>query len=592
MPAEFVIRFAAGGVNQSVNPSLLSPTQVVDAVNCVIEDSMIGCRPGVVLHDLGLPDSSAIQGAIFYNPSEGQSQQVFAEDQASMILAASGMKYQVKVSDDHPQNTKVTVTDVTTVSTNPDYHMVWMIQAEKYVIAQDGNSEVWIWDGVEPAFFSTGYNSEDKEQSRLINGASMIAYAHGRVIQSFDGNRIVVGDIIHKTELYNPSNILETTEQVYWATGSFFSPPSGLGNIQAMSVLPLQNTQHGHADLIIHCKNGAFSLDVSIYPRTQWVERAISKHVLVDTGAAGFYALTVYDGDQIFLSRHGVQSLRSEASVNRLGDAFAPISEPVKDYTENDDVRCLRFATMTKSVERRRMYVSTSHMIDGASARGGRGLLVLNFQPKSDASYYAWEGLWTLPSQGRLIGNMIRGVFGTGERIFGFVTGTDLKPRLAEFSKDLTYDVLPDGSLKPIQWQVMSRADTLGDETSTKVVTGAVLTWRNIKGPLKFKVYGRNENTGWQLWSDASINPGDECTLSPAAIRDYRYVLGSPPEDLKRSLWLQVLIKAEGPGFIESFRITSSMDKGGDTVLGEACICLADRPNCDDIYQPFEYSNP
>lgn len=591
MAESHLIRFASGGVNQSTSPSLIQPQQAWDMVNCVIWQDMVGCRPGVVLHDLEV--QGAIQGAIFYNPAEGQSQQAFADDEASMMLACGGFKYQIKVSDDHPENTKVTVEDVTNgLQSNPDYHMVWMIQAESYVIAQDGNSDTWIWDGETTAFTSTGYNTEDKPDSKLANGASILAYAHGRVVQVIDGKKVLVGDILHKSELFDPSNILGTTEQTYWATGSFFSPPSELGPVQAMAILPLQNTQHGHADLILHCKNGAFSIDISIYPRSEWVTRAISKHVLADTGAAGFYALTTYEGDQIFLSRHGVQSLRSEASVNKLGNSFEPISEPVRNYTRTDDRRLLTFASMSKSVERRRLLVTTGHMIQDASHRGGRGILVLNFQPKTGGSYYSWEGLWTLPSQGFLVGNLVRGVFGSGERLFAFVTGTDSSPRLAEFSEDLTYDVLPDGTLKPIQWQVVTRADTMGDEVSSKIITNAAINWKRCRGEVKFTVYGRNERTPWTMWNEGCINAGDECCLSPDSIRDFRYDLGSPPDDLKKSQWIQLLVKVTGPAFIETIRLKSTIDKGGEMGLQETCVSLADLPNCDDIYQPFEYSNP
>ena len=593
MAKTFLMRFPLGGVNQSLNQSLLPPAQVADAVNCVIEDSMIGCRPGVVIHDLELPDECAVQGAIYFNPAEGQSQQVFSDEAASLILAAGGMKYQVKMTDDITALSKVTMEDVTGdgLTTNPVYHMVWMIQAENYVIAQDGNSQVWIWDGTTDPFFSTGYDTSDQEESKLANGASFSAYAHGRVVQTVGSNRILVGDIIHKDDISSASNILGTTEQVYYATGAFFSPPSNMGEIQSLALLPLQNTQHGHADLIIHCKNGVFSLDISKYPRTEWVNSSISKHVLLDTGAAGFYAVEAYDGDQLFLSRHGVQSLRSEASVNSIGDAFVPISELVKDYIESDDYRALSFASMSKRVIDRRMFVTNQHdIIDGAH-RGGRGILTINFQPQSDSNFYSWEGLWTLPGEAYLVNQMTRGIFGNTERNFAFTTGQDKKVRLVEFSSGMEYDQLADGTLKPIEWQVMTRADTLGDETSFKVINNGVITWRNVRGEVKFEVYGRSDRSDWQLWDEGCLNPGDECCLNPASVKDFRFNIGAPPEELKKCLWSQVLIKASGPGFIESIRLNATMDNGGDTrTSGSNCQLLAETSQCDQVFNPFEYS--
>lgn len=585
------MRFPTGGVNQALNSALLPASAVADAVNCVIEDGMIGCRPGVVLHDLDV--EGQIQGAIYYNPAEGQSQVSFGEDRSSLVLACGGNKYLITLSDEHPYASDVTTENVTGdgLTTNSSYHMVWMIQAENYVIAQDGNSETWIWDGETDPFFSKGYNSEQKEESKLANGSSALGYAHGRVVQCIGSNKLIVGDIIHKGDLSSAANILETTEQTYWATGSFFSPPSSMGPVQAISILPLQNTQHGHGDLIVHCRNGVYSLDVSLYPRSEWVDKAITKHVLLDTGAAGFYAVVNYDGDQMFFSRHGVQSLRSEASVNRIGNPFTPISEPVRDYIDAENHKLLNFASMTKNVIDRRMLTTTAHSIVG-EARGGRGLLSLNLDPTGGGDSTAWEGLWTLPKEGYLIGGLTRGIFSGTERVFAFVTGDDGNVRLAEFSRDMDYDALPDGTLKPIEWQVMTRADVLGNETTSKNITNGVMVWRSVKGPVNFEVYARSDKAPWTLWKSGCLNPGDECCIEPKAIRDFRYDLGAPPQNLRDGLWIQLLVKASGPGFIETIRVSSSLNHGGDNRPSPTdCMVLSDFTDCDSAFNPFEYTS-
>lgn len=79
--------------------------------------------------------------------------------------------------------------------------------------------------------------------------------------------------------------------------------------------------------------------------------------------------------------------------------------------------------------------------------------------------------------------------------------------------------------------------------------------------------------------------------MSATAVRDFRYDLGAPPEELRKSLWIQLLIRVTGPGMIESVRIKSNRDPGGENQGNSgACVLLSEVPACDDTFNPFEYS--
>lgn len=588
---EFILRYGIKGVNQSADPALLDFHQVQDAVNVQIKNSSLTCRPGVKIHDLGV--EGAFQGATFYNPSRGLSQQSFGSDEGSIVARIGGKHYKITPSKSGVETSEMEVTSLDTEETysSEDYHMAFMTQAENYIISQDGNGSTWIWDGESAPVFSSGYDSVDKEESRLANGASAVGYAHGRVIQVVNNRQVLVGDIIHKKDLSSAENILDMTEQVYWATGSFFSPPSELGRINAVKVLPLRDTAHGHGDLMFHTDEGIFSLDLTKYPRDKWVESAIAKHVLLDTGASGFYAITIFDGDQVFLSRHGLQTLRSaRAESQLLGNPFLPISEQVKNYIGNDLRENFRFASVEKFVEERRVMMTTQHVLGANGNRGARGILVINFLPQAGAES-AWEGLWTFPPEFGLLNQLVSGVFNAQERLFAFGTAEDGKVRLMEFSKEMSSDILPDGDTRKIRWQVLTKAHTGGDEAGRKTYEKAVMTVRRITDEFKWKASSKTDESNWTDWHTGCAD-GAQCGLEAKPVRDIRVRLGSPPQETKTGTTFQMLLEMEGNGSLESIKLSVSKENGGNgspSREGE-CDILVSEEQGDSRFNPFEYS--
>ncbi len=594
MADTYTMRYPLGGMNQSTPATLLSPREAAEMVNCRVANSVVQTRPGIRMHELPGTEGLAFQGACFFNPSQGLSQQQIGDNESMIVFAAGGKKFAMTVDAQSVEDTTVSVMEVLGVEpTNPTYHMVWMAQAENYLIAQDGNSATWIWDGDLPARFSTGYRTDVKEDSRLANAASMIAYAHGRVVQVVNGRQVLIGDIIHKDGTSSAENILGMTEQTYWASGSFFSPPSALGKINAVAALPLKNTTHGHGDLIFHCEEGIFSLDVTIYPRESWINQAITKHVSLDGSASGFYAITLYDSDQIYLTRNGVHSLRSAAQVNQVGNPQRPLSERVTRYIERDSTELFRFASVCKSVRDNRLFVTTDHLIHNAAHRGARGALVLNFRPDPSTELTCWEGLWTLSKEGYLINQIVSGTFDSRERVFAFVTGMDDVMRVAEFSRSLTKDFLPDKTEKAIEWQFVTRADVMGDETTPKSFTGGVASFKNIIGQMSVKVFIRSDQTEWVPYREACFDGADECAYGMAPSREYLLDLGSPPSTIRPCRWVQLLFKMTGHGACETVRMKATIDKGGEQSGNIQSACIKLDPDQGDVleFNPFSYQD-
>lgn len=602
MRTEFAIRFPGlGGMDAARDAALLDARAVAEAVNVESHGQMLRTRPGVRLHDLGLPAGANLQGAIHYNPGKGQSQQSFGEDRSVLFFVAAGRKYFCAPSLDRPENTKLSIEDVTGgdgFAGPASLHLAWVYQAENYAIVQDGAGRTWIWDGETSPQLSPGYNVADKEESKLANAATVGLYAHGRIIQVVNGRQVLVGDIIHKGDLSSASNILGTTEQVYWATGSFFSAPSGLGQVTAAAILPIRNTQHGHGEVMIHQENGVFSLDLNVYPRTEWVDRQMVRHALLRTGAVGPYALTLHnDGDQIFRSRHGIQTLRSAAAESgQLGNPVRPISREVGHWMDGDYRPFLRFASLVSWADRNRLLATVEHGLLGSKHRGGRGVVVQNYTPvSSEATPPVWEGLWTLPREGGQINQLVNDLFHGEDRCFAFVTGlSDEVLRLAEFSKEMREDVLPDGTRRRIEAQVVSRELTGGDEMTFKAYDAGTVYFRDVIGDLDWEVWAKTDQEPcWALWHEGEwkcADPeqgGEGETLEAPERANLDLGLGVLPDRLKRNRRLQLLVRWTGHASLEGIEVRFTPDQSGEGELARDRTCV--KKVCSVQFDGFEY---
>lgn len=596
-----VVTFAVQGMNGSIHPAALQFSGVARMVNCRLEGQMITTRYGFRSKQLG-DDAKPfreenIQGAIHYNPVYGQSQQAFGENRDSIVVCAGGRKLHFTFG----RNDLLSCSDETAgFPSVSDAHIVWPFQAENYLIVQDGQSNVWIWDGNSEAFTSPGYTTDNPETSKLANGASVGAYAHGRVVQVVYGNRILVGDIIHKTHLSDPVNVLGMTEQIYFATGSFFSPPSNMGEVVAMGILPLSNTLHGHDDLMIHCRRGIYSLKIDHSPRTEWPGVAVSKHLLLDTAATGPFALILYDGDQMFRSRNGIQSIRSAAAnANILGNPNQPISEPVSDWLDADYHGFLKFASMAKWALRHRIFCTTGLWAKGRW-RGGRGMVVLNMNPDGSVSsdMRAWEGLWTLPPGLGQPVQIINAQFSDDDRLFVLSTkedpcSTDFTNQFLECHRNLKEDVLEDGTRSRISCQVILSEHPLENIFNSKSYRDGRVNFRNIQGILDWGVWARvSDGDPWTLWKRGKFSGASDCEVADSLIgaKSYRqsFNLGDAPKEVSTGMTIQLLVRWRGFASMESVVVgveedTSNSKPEPDNVL------VVETGNCGD-YDDYEYA--
>lgn len=589
---DIAFNFLTDGMDGDMHPSLLSESSCARMVNCQIRKQVPATRPRIRVLPLSGDGADAfrdgnVQGACFYNPSRGQSQQSFGADRSQVVAQVAGKKFSITLGE-----SGANIADVSGgIVADEMWHLAWLYQAENYIISQNGNDKTWIWDGTNDPSESTGIDIHDRENSKLANRATVGIYAHGRIVQVVEGGRIIVGDFLHKSDQSSASNILETTEQQYLATGAYFSAPSDLGNCLSAAILPLRNTQHGHGDVILHYENGAISLDITHPDREEWSSRVITRHVTLDTAARGPYAIAPYDGDQVFRSRHGIQTLRSAAADAQVdGNPLSPISSPVATWLDKDHEPYVRFTSLSKSHTHRRTYCTVAPWVRGQH-RGSRGIVVRNNQVAgSHRLPAAWEGLWTFPAEVAYPIQIINGLFNERDRTLVLARGTDGKNRIFEITNETGDDILEDGSRSPISAQLITRNHVAGNFFGNKDFTKGTLFTSEVRGDLSYGAWLRNDQTRtWGEWRQGLVTgePCDEPLLSgePA---DVEIPLGDVPKEVSKSRKLDILLRWRGNASIEGTRVRRTLgDPEEDSFRCEDHTYPACRSV--NIYDDFEY---
>ena len=588
------------GMNDGLNPALLPATQCARMTNIRIQDQLPTTRPGMRIipcAGYGMLDGLNIQGAIIHNPGRGMSQQAFTLDLARIVLAAGGRKFEIRVRGSSPATATAEITDITGegLETSADLHLCWLYQAEVYAIGQDGVN-CWIWD-TNRAFFSEGYSTTSKEKSKLSNEATAGVYSHGRICQVIDSRKILIGDIIHKSNQTSPSNILGMTEQVYWATGSFLSPPSNLGGIVAAAILPKSNTQHGHEETMFHSPDGIFSVNLNIYPRSNWSQTQLTNHAILGSGATGPYALAADDGDQIYRTKYGIQTLRSAAAQpQNLGNPMRPISWQVSSWTDSDHEPYLRFTSLVKWVKGTRVLCTTGIRVEGRRWFAD-GILSQQLNPVGSASESpAWEGFWTLPPAFPSPAIMVSGSIADSDRCFILVYDHEKNIRLAEIGTGIDHDIDECGDRTEISSQIITAELASGDLFLAKEHTLGTLIFRKIRRTVSYGVWLRaGHDDEWSLWKSGTVtsvrqpgfNAGD--SLRRTRDREFRLGLGDVPEPLKGARKVQALIRWRGFAQIEGLRLSAAPSDPEIGVPSDEFVEAETRFDAGD-YSDYEYT--
>ena len=311
--------FASGGARGELHPYLLNEESFQRATNVRLHKRMARTAHGwecVPIYgaeqDINRWRVSNTQGAWYFNPSSGQSAIRFTEESAQILHSVAGQLFRLRPTRNNDGRLAFNLEDASGgLRSSSTVQLAWGEAAEYYFVKTDGVGKTMIVDGRTNATrWSAGYSNSNKDASELPNFAGPVRYVHSRLhigVRMNGMNAIIVGDPVHRTNYSDASNVLATTEQVYLNTGLFLAPPSKMGPVIAMEILPLQDEAHGHGELIAFCPTpgGTWSANTNVWPRSKWGEEVISKHAILNAAAAGPFAHCHWDGDIAFRSKKG-----------------------------------------------------------------------------------------------------------------------------------------------------------------------------------------------------------------------------------------------------------------------------------------------
>jgi len=239
-------------------------------------------------------------------------------------------------------------TDFATISYNQNYYTFSTSKAstsysfQVRAVYPDGSATPWsniatttsATTAITPESNGTVYRLNPAAQQMPVG--TIMAYSYGRVAVSDKNNNIYISDIIYGNGFTTTSNTQNFTEQTYWQEGGSFTPPSNLGLITGMRVMPSLNINvRGQGELVVFCENGSFTLDLS-QDRTTWQANNIQKVSLIGRGCRSPWSITGVNNDVYFRSDDG-WAFYNNAQVDFYEAlSFRKISREVQPWVNHD----------------------------------------------------------------------------------------------------------------------------------------------------------------------------------------------------------------------------------------------------------------
>lgn len=506
------VAFSFKGLNFQLDPLAIPEDSYRLGINVRLDRQAISQRHGVREIPLrsdtdGLVEEFQalnLQGAIAYSPSRGQSALQFASKGDYIAISAAGRKFLIEVVGRGP-SAYANLAEITgTAVQAPDLHMNWMAQAENYLIAGDDFGSTYIFDGADTAFLSEGYNPVNREASRVPNRARLPVYTHGRLAIVRKASSSLLGDIIHGTVAgeTNAADLLNFTEQTYWAEGAELTLPTNAGPILASYTLPRLGRASDHGEYVLEGEERVVAFRSDVYPRTAWIDTPnMVVTVSAEGGARGPWAFDVYSDDAIRRTLNGLQTLSFARRTSDL--IYTPqesISQSIDEFLEGDYGPLLRFNQTKVHRRAKRLYTTVRPWISGYHWKH-RGVATFNYLKK------VWEGINIYPESIQDV-KMFVPVRMSGEARMFMLAGNDRTGaaiRVLEVETDLREDVLTDGT-HPIQSAIYTRA-VYGDLKEMITVEEGSLQFDEVLGEVDWEVLWKSDwSQGcWTRWNGGQV---------------------------------------------------------------------------------------
>lgn len=329
-----------------------------------------------------------------------------------------------------------------------DTSIAYMVQADKWLIAQDGISSAIIYDANKARRAVTDADIDHTE----IPVGTIMAYGMGRLVVVVNNGRdVAFGDLFGSHNLPDPADsLILFTERNFLAEGFDAAIPFQQGVATGAVFFPQLDTSTGNGQLMVFAERGSASFFLSL-PREQWKTSQFQILSLLTTGLRGSRTISVVNEDLWFRSDDGVRTFR-QARSEQGGWAHIPYSTNVRQYLENDSDWLLKYASSIY-FDNRVIFTVSPMWYQGRVMHWG--MVAVDFDILSSfgsAAKPAWEGAWQMSSSVFPI-QLLTGEFNGITRAFLFAIDNNNENQLFELSKDDKDDW--DDQL--INWEMVSR---------------------------------------------------------------------------------------------------------------------------------------
>lgn len=399
--------------------------------------------------------------------------------------------------DDTPGDFYPTGTALIYYDVNPGkFYQCWMLQAEKWLLIQDGESRCIIYDGI---------SCRRADNTEILIGRSM-AYGNGRIwLEMPDGKSFTAGDLLYGSsgtaaEGYRDS-ILKWTENVFLAEGGAFRIPTGAGPIRGMRFISNLDTSLGQGPLQVFTTNGSFSVAAPL-KRSDWLafnadNSPIQTVSLTGGGAESERSLVQINADIMFRSRKGIRSFQIGRQLHTRW-VNTPMSKQVGWVINSDQPALLQYAS---AVEFDQRYICTC--APQLSGRGvvHRGFVAMDFDQVTwlDDTVPQWDGLWTAINTYQIL----TGIFDGDQKCYAFSENNNGEMELYELTRDAHFDQANVTEKTKIRWGGEFSSLSFPTESSAgpfdlKSLEGGEVFVADAEGEVTFKVRFRPD--GYPCW--------------------------------------------------------------------------------------------
>lgn len=534
--------------------------------------------------------TSPTQGMIQYQPKQGAGVHYIGGKKDGLVESACGQLWSIDISGDEFCVENVSCGNQEGVN----YRVAWLSQAENYVIRTDKSSRAQIWDGNNCSVFSTGFSTDELTAS-IPNGGGPTAYAD-EILWSSIFDREVLGSDRLGAFSGGATELLSYAQQALAFSSTTFTQPTSIGQC-IVAMFPYFNSQSGSSDgtpylMVAMQDGGMWGIRLGV-PRDEWDDTQMVRPFSFESAPVGPYAWSNYDGELVYRSKRGIESLVTlgNEKSNPFG-AHPDLSASIECLFEGDREDLLILASLVNSAQFGRMYTTVSPNVNG-SLHWHDAYVSAKWNPNGTiyAGNHAWEGLQVLPEEMGKVVQFIEGTFNGIQKLYALTVDPDTgKKRLLEHSTSEGPDILADGTEIPIGWKVQTkRIQEHGSSELLPSEHGTVsLGLYDIKEDYGYRVHKRTEvQCTWD-----NIGQSDTCQEC-----DYDLKCGgrSGWQDLvplgrldttTKSSWIQFVIEGYGVGSIDLLLGKSSKGSSEDECSREP-KAKGKCSLCD--FDPYEY---